>query len=238
MSKRKWIGLILSGVILCFLSAEAESNIILKTLIVNPSQTKTQTALLKAYLPKEAKPEDVLGLGDLNIAYDIDKSLYYVYREYELKPGESITRQIEIKDIWIISEEEIAGLNEEAKKLVEKLKKTAYFNTAITLQEDIRNKSNDILNRQEGAIDATPQTHIAAYRENIKTMGSVKSMVTNLEKMVLETKIAAGSAAKRVSIKATWGVILGVIIALGLLSFIFFIIWHRQATITETKKEP
>jgi len=215
----------------------AQANIILKTMVVNPSQIKTQTAMLKAYLPKEAKPEDVAELGDLKIDYDVGKGLYYVYKEVELAPGESASRSVEIKDVWIISKTELEVLTGRAKELVEALKKTVYFDKAVILQTDLEEKSSEISNKQEQALNALPQTHIAVYRDNAETLDSMKIMLAKLEKMFIESKIATGGTAEKVSIKATWWVILGVIIALGLISFIFLIIWHRQAGITALEQK-
>lgn len=237
MTRKNWKILILTGVMLCFLAGEVESSVILKALVVNPSRTKTQKALLKAYLPKEAKPEDIIDLGDLKIDYDIEKALYYVYKEFELEPGESVGRSIEIRDIWIISRAELDSLTGRAKKLVETLKKTAYFETAVTLQRDIEEKTGEILDKQEKAMDAIPQTHIAVYRQNQKRLDSIKSMLAKLEKMVIESKLTGATPTRRVSVKTTWWVILAVIVSLGLLSVIFFIIWHRQAAVIETEEE-
>ncbi len=237
MSKSKWIVVILLCTMACGLwTKEAECrNIVLKSLVVNPSKTKTQTAMLKAYLPKETKPEDIIDLGDLKIDYDITNALYYIYKEFKLAPGESTMRQIEIKDIWVLSREEVDSLNVRAKELFEQLRETAYVKTAIIQQRNIKNKVADILTRQEKAMDAIPQTHIAAYRQNQEAVGSIKDMLAELEKMVIEAKIISGPAAGRVSVRASWWVILAVIISLGVLSLIFFIIWHRQAGITVTQ---
>jgi len=220
------------AIIFCLLAKEAGCGIILKTLVVNPSKTKTQTALLKAYLPKEATAEDVVDLGDLKIDYDIGKGLYYVHQKYELKPGESVSREIEIKDVWVISRAEIEALTRQAKELAEKLKGTSYFEMADALQKDIESKCSEILNRQEKAMDVLPQAHIGAYRKNIKILDSTNVKIARLEKMVAEARVAhvpSGPVEAKVSVKATWWLIVAMVVALGLLSFIFFIIWHHQA---------
>ena len=238
MNRRRWVVLItlilLWTMAYGLLTPHVQASIVLKTTVVNPSKTKTQTALLKAYLPKEVKPEDVVELNDLKIDYDVEKGFYYVYKKVELKPGESISRSVEIKDIWLISRSELDSLTGRAKELVEALKKTAYFDTAVILQKDLQEKSNGVLNKQERALTALPQTHIAVYRDNVEALDSIKAMLAKLEKMLIESKIGAG-VTEKVSVKATWWVILGVIIALGLISLTFFIIWQRQAGIT---KEP
>ena len=185
MTKRRWIILIT----ICLLwtmryglwTNYAQASIILKTMIVNPSRTKTQTAVLKAYLPREIKPKDIVNLGDLKISYDIQKALYYVHKKVKLAPGESISRSVEIKDVWIISKAELSTLTGRARKLVEALKKTAYFNTAIVLQKDIEKKSNEILNKQKQAMDTLPQNHIAVYRDRKSTR--LNSSHTDISRM-------------------------------------------------------
>ena len=239
MSRRRLIGLLITGIIFCLLAIEAQANIILKTVIVNPSKTKTQTALLKVYLPKEAANEDVVDLGDLEIDYDIEKGLYFVYQEYELKPGESINREIEIKDVWVIPEEDVGSLPTRAKELAERLRGTAYFDMAVTLQKDIESKAMDILERQKEAMVVPPQAHIGVYRKNIKILDLTNAKLTKLEKMAAELKITDITDSpkdERIYIKATWKLIIAMIAALGILSFAFFIIWNRQAAI-ENKSE-
>jgi len=239
MSRRRLIGLLITGIIFCLLAIETQANIILKTVIVNPSKTKTQTALLKVYLPKEAANEDVVDLGDLEIDYDIEKGLYFVYQEYELKPGESINREIEIKDVWVIPEEDVGSLPTRAKELAERLRGTAYFDMAVTLQKDIESKAMDILERQKEAMVVPPQAHIGVYRKNIKILDLTNAKLTKLEKMAAELKITDITDSpkdERIYIKATWKLIIAMIAALGILSFAFFIIWNRQAAI-ENKSE-
>ena len=232
--KRIWVILILLCLIWTIDSGLwtncAEANVVLKSVVVNPSKTKTQKAMLKAYLPEEATPEDVVDLGDLKIDYDIDKTLYYVHKEFELGPGESVVRAVELKDIWLIDRLELDTLTGKARELAEKLKGTDYFAVGLQMQRDIEAKSVEILNKQTATMDALPQTHIAAYRDNKKMMLAIKDMVAKLENMVIESKFVHPSAAEKVSVKATWWVILAVIIALGLLSVVFFVIWHRQAS--------
>ena len=230
---KKWLVLILFCILVYGVWAgEAQGSIILKATVVNPSKTKTQTAILRAYLPKETSPDDIVDLGDLKIDYDITRGLYYVYKECELAPGESVMRSVEIKDVWVISAAEINALTGRAKEIVEKLKKTAYFDTAAILQKDIESKTGEIIRKQEKAANSLPQTHIAVYRDNVDTLNSIKTTLARLDDMLLQAKVTAPKEGIRgkVSVQASWWVIMAVIITLGFLSFVFFIIWHRQAT--------
>ncbi|MDD5643965.1 MAG: hypothetical protein PHO00_00755 [bacterium] len=210
-------------------------DVVLKTLVVNPSKTKTQSALLKAYLPKEAKPGDIKELGDLKIDYDIEKSLYYVYKMFELGPGESESREITIDDIWVIPAETIDALNTLALEYVKVLRDSEFYDSAAETQRDIEEKSRQILLKQQEAMDAQPQTHIAVYRENMKELEKMRDMLAKMEKNAGKAgSVSAGGAggsfvsAERISVKASWWLILGVIVFLGFMSLVFFVVWHKQ----------
>jgi len=236
VSRRNYLIVILVLIFLWLQEAEAK-NIILKVMAVNPSKVKTQTVNLKAYLPEEATPDDVVDIGDLKMEYDVSRGLYYAFKEVKLGPGENITRSIEMRDIWLVSEDELTGLRTKAKDIVDKLKKTPYFEGAVILQQDIETKSEDILKKQGEARDALPQAHIGAYRKNFSTLTSIKNNVENLEKLLILNKASSGIAVERISVRATWWVILAVIVCLGLISVVLFFIWHRQSGKSQTSEE-
>lgn len=229
--------MILIGVFLLW-QASACADIVLKTMVVNPSQTRTQTTTLKAYLPYEVKPEDIIDMADLELDYDINEGLYYVYKVVELAPGESIVREIRLKDIWIISQSDLEGFSLRARELVEALKKSAHFQTAVSLSEDITDKQSDIVRIQTSVANALPQARIGAYRQNMKKIEAIKANIAELEKLLFEHKIAdVTGGAGRISVEKSWAVILGVIASLGVLSLVFFIIWHKQAGILKTRRQ-
>ena len=213
------------------------SDVNLKALVINPSKTKTQQAVLKAYLPEEVKPEDINDAEDLKIDYDVDKALYYVYQVYNLKPGESVTKNVSIKDVWLIADETLQGTLTRADKLIENLKESSYYQEALRMQEDIIVKTQDIRIRQNENLESVPQTHIAAYRDNKEILDSIYASLNRMDKMVMETQAVHGVVVDKVSVRASWWVILGVIIALALLSVVFFIIWHGQAVKTKEEEE-
>ena len=207
-------------------------SVILNVMVVNPSTTKTQKAILKAYLPKEAKPEDIIDASDLQVTYDIEKGLYYAFKEFELAPGEMVKRSVHIKDIWIILESELESLLTRADEILKELKGTVYLDTAVTLKKDMDDKKADVLAKQKEAANALPEPHIAAYRRNLDIIDGIKADLAELESMLSRAKPASGVAMKRIFVKASWWIILAVIGSLLLLSFIFFFIWHKQAATT------
>ena len=225
--------------VFCLLLSEAEAkSIVMKVLVVNPSKERAQTVPIKSYLPQEIKSEDVLDKGDFKLDYDVERGLYYISKDVELQPAESVVYEIELRDVWAFPEEELNSLKKQAEELTEKLKETAYFEEAKLLKERIGRRIEEILRKQEGAeaIDVLPQRHIAVYRENVETLKFIKTDLSTLEKLVIRSGITPG-AKGQLSVKSTWGIILAIVLFLGILSLFFFIVWHRQAKMQKTEED-
>ena len=243
MGKNKRLAVILIGIAICLGfggRAQARDKIILKSMVINPSKTKTQKAMLKTYLPREVKPEDIVDMEDLQIDYDISQERYYVYKEFKLEPGKSATRSVEIRDVWVIPAEELDYFVNQAGEFAEKLKNTVYSEAAFELRKSIEKKHQAILSRQAEAQDVLPPAHIAAYRQNIATIEEIKDNLAKMDEMVLKLELAkSGGRQGKIFVGATWRVILTIVIFLGVISLIFFFVWQHQAKISEaeSKKE-
>ncbi len=239
MSKKRLLipFLVLAGLFL-FWPQTTWADIVLRAMVVNPSETRTQEATLKAYLPYEANPDDIVDQADLSLDYDIEEGMYYLYKVVELEPGESAERKIRIRDVWVISQSQLEQLSTRARELLESLRTSAHFKTAISLSEDIDQKQEDIIRAQARVASDMPQARIGAYRTNKKKLEAMKSNIREMERLYFEHKIADVSGpAGRLSLERSWAVILGVIISLGVLSLVFFIIWHKQAGALKSLKD-
>lgn len=211
--------LLLGIIFLSSLCGLAQADIVLKVMGLNPSKEQVQTVTLKAYLPREVKPEDVLDKGDLEVVYDTQLGTYYVFGEYELQPKESIQREIQIKDVWSISQGELYSVNSEAKQTIALLEKTDLQDRAKFLKESIESKLKEIADRQSVA-SVNPQKRISEYRENTKLLDSVRADLSTLRSMLAQ--------AKPVSIKSVWLTFFVVVGFLGLLALSLYFIWHKQ----------
>ncbi|MDD5431542.1 MAG: hypothetical protein PHO70_00925 [Candidatus Omnitrophica bacterium] len=210
------------GVFLCLfisLSTQAYANIVLKVIAVNPSKEQVQRVPVKAYLPKEAKPENVVDKGDLEIAYDTQQGSYYIYGEYELKPGEIVERDIEIRDIWTIPETEITPLKTEINKLYDLLKNTEFSDRISFLKNNIESKLNQVQENQLSS-PANPERHISDFRENLKILDSVKSDLVLARSFMNQVKLFPSST--------VWKIIIIIVLFLGILGGSFYMIWQKQ----------
>ncbi|MFH1441631.1 MAG: hypothetical protein ABIH18_06305 [Candidatus Omnitrophota bacterium] len=216
------ISVLLAFVILAQISVfkiSAYANIVLKVMIINPSQDQAQSVPVKVYLPKETKPEDVADKSDLEIGYDTQQGSYFVYGEYLLKPGEAIDKDIELKDIWMISNTELESLRIEALKLFGLLKATEFAERVEYLNQNIENKLNQIDENQKNA-PANPERHISDYRDNLKILESVKTDIVLARSLL--------SQSKPFSVNLVWRLIIIIIIFLAVLGLSFYIIWQKQ----------
>lgn len=205
----------------CFiLPAVAEqANIIIKLVAANPSKGQTQKVTLKAYLPKESKPEDVVDAADLAVTYDTQQGSYYVSGEYEIKPGEFLERDVEIKDIWVVPEKDINMLRQEVLQMKDLLKNTDYAERMDFLKTSIDNKLDQIVQNQLNA-PTNPERHISNYRDNLKAMDLARQDVA-----VARSLLAQG---RGLPTTAVWKLVISIIIFLALLGISFYIIWHKQ----------
>ncbi|MFH1777438.1 MAG: hypothetical protein ABH952_07780 [Candidatus Omnitrophota bacterium] len=194
-------------------------SVIMKLLAVNPSPELKQTVPIKGYLPKGIKPEDVIEINDLELLYDVTKGAYYVYREFELAPGETVTRDVRMKDVWRIPEEDLADLKELSKKYAKIMQNTDYYDKANFLKNSVESKITEILERQNRT-PTNPMEHIINYHENQKLLTRIRADIAASESLAAQ--------ATKITPVATWRMIIVIIVFLGVLSLVFFAIWHKQ----------
>jgi len=200
-------------------------SVVLKAVVVNPSETQPREVPFKAYLPKEAKPEHVLSRGELDIAYDTQQGSYYVYANLVLKPKEYKEVEIEMKDIWQIKKTELESLRFEARKVCGMLDDTEFSERAKYLQMNIEEGLNEI-DEKQASKPTNPEVHISNYRENMGLLQDVKKD--------LATARALLSQVKPIGLKMTWKLITAIVTFLGILSFGFYVIWQKQVNLAET----
>ena len=197
----------------------AEANIVIRSVIVNPSETTKRRVPFKTYLPKEVKPENVISMEDLDIAFDPVEGAYYVSKEYELGPKETVSVEVEMQDVWRIPQSEIDFYRGEARALVKALSNTDYVDRVNYLSSSIDSKLSQIEFRQKVS-NPSPGGYISDYRENVRLLEAVKVDIAAAKALMNE--------AKGIAPMLTWKLILAIVGFLGLLGLIFFFVWQRQ----------
>jgi hypothetical protein len=218
MGKIKYY-LAIALMLISFYPSISSASIILKLMSANPSKGQSQKVQVKTYLPKEAKPEHVIDKADLDIAYDTQQGSYYVYGEFELAPGETLEKDVELRDIWVISSSDIETVRADSEKLTGLLKNSEFAERSLFLKNSIDSKLNQIIENQKAA-PANPERHISDYRDNLKILESARADVALQRSLLSQTKPFPAVL--------VWRVIIAIIIFLGLLGGIFYIVWQTQ----------
>jgi hypothetical protein len=200
-------------------TANAAGSIVLKLMGVNPSKEQSQTVILKAFLPQEIKPANVINREDMELIYDTKEGSYYVYGEYELQPSEVMQREIELEDIWVISGEELVSLRSEINKTSELLQNTDFKERVEFLRDSIISKIDKIEEIQSvPAINS--QKHISAHRDNLKLLAELKN-----DLVVTRSLLAKAKAMPTVTV---WKIFMTVVGFLTVLALLLYFVWHKQ----------
>jgi hypothetical protein len=203
------------------------ASIVLKAAAVNPSPDTEKEVELSIPLPKEVQPEHIISSGDLEVDFDAQKNVYYVHRKFRLPPMGSIVREVEIQDIWVIADEELTSIQEEAERLWIICKNSEFSSQASFLKNNIDSGINQIIQSQKG-LPLTPQEHISDYRKNLDRLQEIKADLENLAQVA--------SQVRPISARVIWQLIIFVLGFLGIVAVAFIFIWRRYLKAPEMEK--
>lgn len=169
----------------------AEDSVKVKILAVNPSGTKSLKTTVSQYLPPEVTPEDVIDKADLSMTYDPEKKAYILKADVELKPQETKTFEIKIRNVWVVSPEKIEEVKKQVKESADALSGTRFAETSKLLFERAQEALAQIEESQTKPIGITQK--IELYRLNIKQLEDIKQNALSLEAMRgIEEEVKSG----------------------------------------------
>lgn len=158
-------------------------SVIFKSLITNPSSTITQETSFVYYLPSEVKEEDIIQKSDsLTIKYDTSQGVLYATGDFTLKAKETVMVEIEVEDIWSISQEQIDSLRQQSDELFSALDGTSYYAQGATLHADINASLDRIIEIQKESDN--PEEKIKNYRDAEIELESVNKKMDSLKEVV------------------------------------------------------
>ena len=255
MNRSRILQLLLSGALFALAGpmASAQAEVVLKILVVNPSETDVKEFDIHSPLPPEVKPEHVLDADGLKVDYDAQAGTYMVVGNVTLKPKESVTKRILLEDIWTIEADRLSSLRRETDDIMRKLDKTPYADRGAPLAQAVERRLADIEKSQDQPFLA-PMQHITLFRENTKQLQMVESDLVSLRQLMVMAALnpatpttaspVAGEAGAQkgepesggLSILATWRLIFIILGMLGFISVSFFLVWQHQLKLQLAKQ--
>jgi diguanylate cyclase (GGDEF)-like protein len=169
-----------------FITTTVHASVLLKVSATNPSEFAERNVVVKSYLPKRIKPEDVIDSDELDVGYDVKREQSYVYKDVILPAQTTVTYSVEIEDIWLIDDEKLNKIQDRFEQLVSELQDSEYAAVSRKIKDTIDGRINEILTRQdEFHIDrVSPIDHIGAYEVNQEILDAVKDDLASLEMMM------------------------------------------------------
>ncbi len=216
-------------------AAEREP-VTLRVVAVNPSAEKKQVVPVRIELPQEVTPQDILDRGNLDLEYDDDHALYYVYKQdVELAPKETKIFQVTVKDVWFVPEVQLDLLKEQTNRLLARLAGSEYAEAGNKLAQSILERIDGIAGVQADET-LSRKSRIGAYRKNLQILAEVREDLARLEKLltfaggppVPEMLEESPLKSDAPSTTTTWLVIFLIVIFMGLLAGQFFFTWQRR----------
>lgn len=201
-----------------------EGSVIFKTLITNPSKITSQKVSYSLNLPSEVKENHIIKKSSgIEIKYDSNQGFYYGSGEFELKPKETIILEIEVEDIWQISDEKINSLKKQAEELYQPLKKTSFFAQGSTLYSSILASLDEIVEIQKRAV--TPDDKIKNFKDASIKLDSVNRQLDDLKSLVTQSGSFGNLSGfiGGVQTFAVWGIVI-VLVA----GFVFLAIYMKS----------
>lgn len=232
----------------------AQADMVMKVLIVNPSDTEVKEYDIRNPLPPEVKAEHVLETDGLKVEYDSQAGTYVLVGHVTLKPKESLTKRILLQDVWVVDVERLTAVRREAGEIVDKLAGSTYAAQGQIMAAAIERRVSDVEHAQHESF-LSPVQHITRYRESMKQLQMVESDLVSLRQLMVMASLhptaesstlpslaqdrgaTAGLNEKGgLSILATWRIIFIVLALLGLVSLSFFLVWQRQLKLQLAKQ--
>jgi len=174
---------LIASLLACLFAGAAwcADDIIIHLQAINPLD-KLQEKDVRRYLPPGLTTNDIVSLGDLQLAYDEAKAEFYVGKKIQLGPKEVKEFAFTVKDVWMIPEDVLAALRKEAADAGNALVKTDKERMGRDLSDGIIRTVNGISARQSnsrvGLVDA--DTHIKVFFESIDALEAVKGDMARL----------------------------------------------------------
>jgi hypothetical protein len=191
-SRLTWWTFLLLGIVLFPVRLPAET-LSLKIKVLNPS-LEERTKIVSSQLPKRIKPENINELGGLELKYDPENQVYFVFGEITLQPREQRIFTVEIEDIWVIPPSRFEELTQHVDQLSEKLKESRVADQSKELHEAIIQKINNARQmQQKSSTSVVPVLqHMQAYESNLELLKKARLSIGQLEDLALSAGIDPG----------------------------------------------
>jgi hypothetical protein len=211
---------------------------------------------VKYYLPKELLPEYIEDAAGFDVKYDPALDQFYLFQDLLFAPNQVRLFTITFKNVWVISEQIVTKLVEEASEINAELAKTTFAEEAQALFDIIKEKSEIIIESQKNATNI--KDYIAAYRSNQQRLKEIEDYIEKMRALLDTVKSQSKTMIERmmedvglfrafrvladkifqqnVKPEFIWKIIMSIVIFVLALTAFFYGIWTIKLRKEEKKK--
>jgi hypothetical protein len=157
----------------------AHGEIYINVMAVNGADA-SKNSTVKFDLPGELTADDILDTNGLQLDYSVDDADYYVHGDVVLKPKESKTFRIHIRDKWQVTPDQVADLKKQIENGYGSLGKSSDAQKAAILKTRLITKVDFIFNLQNSNADSV-EKRIDAYRTYTKELKRIQNDALSVE---------------------------------------------------------
>jgi hypothetical protein len=155
----------------------AHADIYINVMAVNGANAPKAYSI-KFDLPGELTADDILDTNGLQLDYNVDDGDYFVFGDVNLKPKESKTFRIHVKDKWMITLDQANDLKTQIEQGYETLGKPYDPSKAAILKDRLEQKIDYIISLQSSNADSIDK-RIDDYRAYAKEMKRIQNDAIN-----------------------------------------------------------
>lgn len=201
--------------------------------VKNPMSDTLEKQKIIRYLPRGVVPEDVIDAQGFDIKFDPERELFYLQKEMDLKPSETVAATIVFRNAWKIPIQKLDHLVQTAQSLRDRLKGTQYEETGLKIYSELEGLAVQIKELQ--AKYDNPSDMISNFSLNLTRFSAVEDGVGKLKELVEEIEHPVPQTLPYYikpatpDVSTTWKIIYAFIGFLTVLGLMFYALWWGQS---------
>lgn len=167
---------------------DAPETVLFRMKVENPSAAESLTMPLKYFLPKEARAKDVVDSGGLNVGFDFERNMYYVFSdEVRLAPAESRVFTMTLNNKWALDKRDVYSSKIYIESMMRSAAKTG-LSAVQALGEQALSKVYDLLRRQD--ITELTEDSVGVFRGDRQTAAEIGKSVQEMKDLLIAAGIS------------------------------------------------
>ena len=175
---------VLGGLFLSFSGPvhAASGEIKIKVLAVNPSPDRNLKTTVTHYLPPEVvSEEDIVEKAGMEVKFDAQKKTYFLAKEVLLKPQQTMTLEVRVRDVWLLDTEKIEETRKNLDRQISGLMGTQYYETGKLLYDKALENLDRIVAEQNQPMGV--KQHVELYRAHALQFNEITENALSLDAM-------------------------------------------------------